>query len=66
MEASRSLSLANSSSTLRGTVRFMAPELLNTAESQSVRHTKESDIWAFGMTVLVRFNSNHISFGTGH
>jgi serine/threonine protein kinase len=33
-----------------GTVRWMAPELLN---GDAPRVTKESDIYAFGMTVLV-------------
>ncbi|KAI5116310.1 hypothetical protein M0805_009154 [Coniferiporia weirii] len=33
-----------------GTVRWMAYELINEAEKYS-KHTKESDVWAFGMTV---------------
>ncbi|KAI5116311.1 hypothetical protein M0805_009155 [Coniferiporia weirii] len=33
-----------------GTVRWMAYELINEAEKYT-KHTKESDVWAFGMTV---------------
>ena len=33
-----------------GSIRWMAPELFEAG----ARHTKQSDIWAFGMTVLVR------------
>jgi serine/threonine protein kinase len=40
---------------LRGNVRYMAPELLGlqVAESKHQFHTKESDVWAFGMVVHV-------------
>ena len=36
---------------VKGSVRWMARELL--ADPQSV-HSKESDVWAFGMTIYVR------------
>ncbi|KAI5120410.1 hypothetical protein M0805_006911 [Coniferiporia weirii] len=39
---------------LKGTVRFTSIELLNTGSDQELNvHSKASDIWAFGMTVLV-------------
>ncbi|KAL5522444.1 hypothetical protein ACEPAG_8460 [Sanghuangporus baumii] len=47
-------SLANMSSGLRGTSRYLDYELLATPASggqMTVCHTKETDVWAFGMTV---------------
>ncbi|KAL5504532.1 hypothetical protein ACEPAH_7193 [Sanghuangporus vaninii] len=38
------------SSTIRGSARWMSPELLLPSGEHAV-HSKESDIWAFGMTV---------------
>lgn len=41
----------------KGTVRWIAPELFNSdseLDSEKNKHTKESDIWALGMTYLVR------------
>ena len=41
----------------RGTTRWMAPELLSyipSPGSDSVSHTRETDIWALGMTFYVR------------
>ncbi|KAL5523312.1 hypothetical protein ACEPAF_1579 [Sanghuangporus sanghuang] len=49
-----SRSLANMSSGIRGTFRYLAYELLATPASggqTTARHTKETDVWAFGMTV---------------
>lgn len=42
----------------RGTARYMCPELI----SGSVSYTKESDIWAFGMTVYVRYMQYIVSY----
>jgi serine/threonine protein kinase len=41
--------------TLKGTTRYMAPELLSpqAAELEGQFHTKESDVWAYGMVVSV-------------
>lgn len=38
--------------TLRGSFAWMSPEYLNEGPLQ-YKHTKETDIWAFGMTVYV-------------
>ena len=40
------------SSGVEGTMRYLAPELLD-AEKAGASYTKESDVWAFGMTVFV-------------
>lgn len=37
---------------VRGTLRYLAYELLVLLDS-STGHTKETDVWAFGMTTLV-------------
>ncbi|KIO04999.1 hypothetical protein M404DRAFT_949063 [Pisolithus tinctorius Marx 270] len=37
-----------------GTLRWMAPELVGTLGSNDPNFTLEGDIWAFGMTMLVR------------
>lgn len=34
-----------------GSIRWFAPELLS---AEATAHTKESDVWALGMTILVR------------
>ena len=53
LEASRSL--ANMSSGVRGTYRYLAYELVEIPDSSKRPcHTKQTDIWAFGMTVYVR------------
>uniref|UniRef100_A0A1I8GE51 Protein kinase domain-containing protein n=1 Tax=Macrostomum lignano TaxID=282301 RepID=A0A1I8GE51_9PLAT len=36
----------------KGTLSFMAPELLGAEESDSPRYSRESDIWAFGCSVF--------------
>ena len=51
-----SRSLANLSSGLKGTPRYLAYELLVAPESSDGRlsgHTMKSDVWAFGMTIYV-------------
>jgi len=47
-----------STSELRGSVRWMAKELLDVKETGAPPRvaTKESDIWSFGMTIVV---ANH-------
>lgn len=55
--ASASFSLANLSSTIKGTAQFWAPELLVETKTQ---HSKETDIWAFGITGYVRVMSHDI------
>lgn len=47
---SPSCTLANLSSTVKGTTQFWAPELI---ETDHERHSKETDVWAFGMAVYV-------------
>ena len=37
----------------KGSVQWMAPELLNPEDTHNHIHTSASDIWAFGMVVLV-------------
>lgn len=49
---SPSCTLAVLTSIVKGTPQFLAPELLGEA---MIGHSKETDIWAFGMTVYVRF-----------
>lgn len=36
-----------------GSILWMAPELLNPEDTHNHIHTSASDIWAFGMVVLV-------------
>ena len=55
VEATASLAIGNSTSTLCGTARFMARELLDPPDTGSSPYTRESDMWAFGMTVVVSF-----------
>lgn len=37
----------------RGTIRWMAVELLNPQAGAQPKHSKETDVWAYGMTVYV-------------
>ena len=56
LAASKSFSFSNSlTGGLRGTVRFMSKELLQATESVPAEYCEATDIWAFGMTILVRF-----------
>lgn len=42
----------------KGTTRWLAPELFNPdIEAGINEHTQESDIWALGMTYLVRYRA---------
>ena len=46
-----------SSSPYGGSVNWMAPEILNPPDEEDAPlMTVESDVWAFGMTILVRSN----------
>ena len=49
-----SQSFAAPTSTLKGTCNFWAPELLTT---DGMGMSKQSDVWAFGMIIYVRFCS---------
>lgn len=49
-----SLSIAQISPSAKGTQAFWAPELIDDGNDEySTRHSKETDMWAFGMTVFV-------------
>ncbi|PAA71659.1 hypothetical protein BOX15_Mlig013011g1 [Macrostomum lignano] len=52
LEQSVSHISASSQSLPKGTLNFMAPELLGAGESDSVQYSRESDIWAFGCSVF--------------
>lgn len=47
-----SKSVAKPSTGIRGTLRYIAYELVASTD-QYLMHTKESDVWAFGMTIFV-------------
>lgn len=49
--ASQSFGETSTQTGIRGSVRWMAPELLAISSGPQAEHTMESDIWAFGMTV---------------
>lgn len=50
---------SNSSGSPKGTVRWMAPELLGDSDgSLSLNSNEKSDVWAFGMVVYVFFVSS--------
>lgn len=44
------VSILAHSSSVKGTWRWMAPELL--ADDDDARHTKESDVWAYGCVLI--------------
>lgn len=54
-------SLAKVTETRKGTVIYYAPELVSLSSTDS-SHSKESDIWAFGMTIYVRTTGSRRSF----
>ena len=65
--SSTSLGITSShSSGAKGSLRWMAIELLimTEAEDSPVSHSKETDVWAFGMTayVCILFSPNLIPF----
>ena len=48
-----SQSIAAPTSTLKGTCHYWAPELLD-FNGKGTKMSKQSDVWAFGMTIYVR------------
>ena len=54
--ASQSSLWQTTADSLKGSIRWLAIEFLKPGKLQ-YRHTKETDIWAFGMTIYV---SKHI------
>lgn len=53
--AASSKSVAKPSTGIRGTPRYLSYELVAFPDQYS-QHTKESDVWAFGMTIYVSFH----------
>ena len=53
MAAEISLSLGQVTTTTKGTPAYWSPELWK--EQGSVRQSKESDVWEFGMTIYVSY-----------
>ena len=51
--ASQSLLWQTTAEHIKGTVRWLAVEYLKLGKLQNI-HTKETDVWAFGMTIYVR------------
>ena len=41
---------------VKGTIRWLAPEIINSQDPEDVLHTEASDVWALGMVYLVRAN----------
>ena len=53
-----SLSLGRVTTTTKGTFPYWSPELW---QSESVvKQSKESDVWAFGMTIYVRYDQSSL------
>ena len=48
--ASQPFGETNTNTGIRGSVRWMSPELLFDGQAE---HSMESDVWAFGMTIYV-------------
>ncbi|THH10434.1 hypothetical protein EW145_g1333 [Phellinidium pouzarii] len=59
----------SSSGSLKGTIRYIAIELFMATGQKSCTFSKESDIWAFGMTILALLSGRvpyfNISFDVG-
>ena len=53
MVADISQSLGKATTTTKGTSAFWSPELWT--GQGAVKQSKESDVWAFGMTIYVRY-----------
>ena len=56
MVADISRSLGKATTTTKGTSAFWSPELWK--GQGVVKQSKESDVWAFGMTIYVRYGRN--------
>ena len=54
MVADISRSIGKVTTTTKGSLAFWSPELL--VGQDAARQSKESDVWAFGMTVYVRYD----------
>jgi serine/threonine protein kinase len=50
-------SLAQMTSGMKGTVNYLAPELLDVTDLH-VKHSKQTDVWAFSMTLYVRIRAH--------
>jgi serine/threonine protein kinase len=44
---------ASTSKGSNGTTRWMAPELFEYLEGRTIKTTKKTDVWAYGMTCIV-------------
>lgn len=44
---------------LRGSMRWMARELLRPDGDEEPKHSKETDVWAYGMTLYVSLRRSH-------
>ncbi|EJD07282.1 kinase-like protein, partial [Fomitiporia mediterranea MF3/22] len=52
LTASQSLQFSSSSSSeIRGTIAYMSKEILASQDQDAIKYSRESDVWAFGMTV---------------
>lgn len=57
-------STANTTTSVKGSARWMAVELLDPTANETVdigNHTKQSDVWAYGMVIYVRIILTWIS-----
>lgn len=50
-DSSLSTFQTDSAAAMNGSIRWMAPEIFDMNHGN--KHTRESDVWAFGMTVYV-------------
>lgn len=56
----QSQATTTASSVTRGTIRWMAKELLLPTGDESLKYNEQTDIWAFGMVAYVRLVKNLI------
>lgn len=56
LAASQTLSGSSTTEKLKGSIRWMAYEFFADGQTE---HTKETDIWAFGMTAYVSLRLCH-------
>jgi serine/threonine protein kinase len=57
-------SLAKITSTVKGTTSYLAPELID--DINPSKHSKNSDVWALGMTIFVSFFAVSLVSLTAH
>jgi serine/threonine protein kinase len=60
-----SRSLAQMSSGLKGTINYLAPELIDESNPHA-QYSKQTDVWAFSMTVYVRVYGHILFLSTAH